>query len=234
MMKYILSWLIFFCAAVGAITPEDIVERADRVRNPGESYYLKVEVKSTGSDPSLFQVAIKGGEKTLIETIKPTRDKGRNLLMLDENMWTFIPNLKRAVRVSLHQKLSGEAANGDISRMRWSGDYDSVIEGEDNTSWTLLLTANKKGLTYDKVRVWVEKESFHPIKAQYLTVGGKILKNAQFTGYREIASGIRPTEIIITDAVREDDKSVITILEMEKRDYPTTLFNKNTLGSSRL
>ena len=38
-------------------------------------------------------------------------------------IWVFIPNLKRSVRVGLSQKLTGQAANGDISRMRWSGDY---------------------------------------------------------------------------------------------------------------
>ena len=43
-----------------------------------------------------------------------------------------MPSLKRAIRVSLSQKLMGEAANGDISRMRWYGDYNVKIEKQTN------------------------------------------------------------------------------------------------------
>ena len=68
--------------------------------------------------------------------------------MLDENMWVFIPNLKRSVRVGLSQKLTGQAANGDISRMRWSGDYTPKLLKETKKSWLLHLQAKKKGLTH--------------------------------------------------------------------------------------
>jgi outer membrane lipoprotein-sorting protein len=233
--------ILFFCSllllgSLSAIAPEEIVKKADDIRNPADSYYINVAVKST-EDPSdlhEFHVAIQGHDKTRIETIEPKRDRGRVMLMLGENMWVYIPNLKREVRVSLNQKLTGQTANGDISRMRWGGDYTAELEKESDKDWQLLLSANKKGLTYDKIRVWIEKQSFRPLHAEYMTSQGKILKKAIYQGYREMAGNTRPTEILIQDAVRPSDQSTITIKEMKVKTFPGSIYNKNELNTSHL
>lgn len=209
-----------------------ILKRADEVRNPGESYFLRVQVSSSeGSGaPSEFEVSLLGNDKTLVRTLQPSRDRGRDLLMRGTQMWAFIPNLKRAVRVSLSQKLVGQAANGDISRMQWSGDYDAAIEKQDDKTWTIFLTGNKQGLTYAKVRVVIEKGSFHPLTAEYLTVAGSPLKKAQFAEYKDLLGRKRPTVIRIQDALRPADRSTIQVLDMQVRQFPASLFVPETLG----
>lgn len=211
-----------------AIDPSDILKKADDVRNPGGSFQMKVAVENDG-DVTVFDVMTKGKDKTLIKTIAPARDRGRNLLMLEDNMWAYIPNLKRAVRVSLNQKLTGQAANGDISRMRWADDYTATIESENAKEWVLFLTANRKGLTYDKIRAHVEKNTFRPIKAQYLQLNGDPLKLATFSGYKQIAGAVRPTRITIADHIKESNKSTIVIKSMEVADFPASIFNQNSL-----
>jgi len=213
-------------AQAAEISAAEIVRKADEVRNPDESYFLRVEVQTSEHPdrPSEFEVSLLGNDKTLIKTVKPSRDRGRNMLMRGTEMWAYIPNLKRAVRVSLSQRLVGQAANGDISRMRWSGDYDAVIESQTERHWTLLLTANKTGLTYAKLRVVVAKGTYHPEKAEYLTATGRLLKklNLRLTG--ELCGRQRPTEIRIQDGVRPDERAVIKVLAMEVRKFPASLF----------
>jgi outer membrane lipoprotein-sorting protein len=214
------------------IAPATILKRADDVRNPADSYLLKVQVTSSDrpDDPSEFEVSLQGNTKTLIKTVKPAKDRGRNMLMLGEEMWAYLPNLKRSVRVGLNQKLVGQAANGDISRMRWSGDYDAQIESETEKEWTLLLTANKKGLTYDSVRAWIEKKTFRPVKAEYLSLSGKVLKKAKWGDYRELCGMVRPGEILIKDAVRPDDQSTIKALAMEVKEFDSSIFSPDGMA----
>lgn len=210
-------------------TATEIVRRADEIRNPGESYRMQVSVTSGEGERSVFEVALNGPSQTFIKTLEPARDRGRNMLMRGEEMWAYVPNLKRAIRVSLSQKLTGQAANGDISRMRWAGDYSAKTESEDAGAWQLLLSANKKGLTYDKIRVWVNKKDFHPMKAEFLTPQAKLLKRVEYADYRPNLGKTRPHLMKIQDAVRPDDRSEIRVLEMEVKTFPAAMFNQNNL-----
>jgi outer membrane lipoprotein-sorting protein len=211
----------------GAPSPDMILQRADDVRNPSESFSMRITVTTDGQN-STFDVKTKGKDRTLVETVAPARDRGRKMLMIDTNMWAYVPNLKRSVRINLNQKLTGQAANGDIARTRWAGDYDVALESQSAESWVLFLTAQKKGLTYDKIRVWIEKGSFRPIKAEYLAVSGKVIKKAEYGDYREIAGGVRPTKMQISD-VADKEKSILTIEEMKKAEFADSVFNQNNM-----
>lgn len=224
-----LDQLVMMETAFAAPAAEEILKKADEVRNPSASFAMMVDVETKGEEDARFDVKIKGKDKTLIKTRKPARDIGRNMLMLEENMWSYVPNLKRAVRVSLNQKLTGQAANGDISRMRWHGDYDAVIEKETKDFWILQLKARRKGLTYERVRAWIKKTQFHPIKAEYLSSSGKVLKTASFGGYKKIAGAVRPTVIVIRDATDQSKASRIIIRSMANENFPRSLFHQNSL-----
>jgi hypothetical protein len=134
------------------------------------------------------------------------------------------------VRVSLQQKLTGQAANGDIARMRLAGDYEAIVEKDEKDSWQLLLTANKKGLTYDKIRLWVGKDGFKPQKAEYLTMGGDPLKLANFEKYSAMAGADRPKIIRIEDAKRRSDSSILEIISLQNAEFPDALFQASNLG----
>lgn len=88
----------------------------------------------------------------------------------------------------------------------------------------------KKGLTYEKMRVWVEKNSFRPLRAEYLSLGGMILKRSQFREYKQIAGAVRPTEILIQDAKNAEDSSVIRILKLQPKNSSDAIFNHNALN----
>lgn len=216
------------------INADELLRRADEVRNPSLSFEMQVEVNSPQAviTKSEFLVFVKGKDKTLIRTLAPKINLGRNLLMLNEEMYAQIPSLGRAVRVSLNQKLSGEAANGDIARTRWWGDYTPILEkvekekGKQNA--VLLMKANKNGLTYEQIRLWVDIKNGHPIKAEYLTGEGKLLKNAKFLDYVKMEGDLRPRKIEIEDILKEK-KSVIKILSMKKSSFNDTFFTKENL-----
>lgn len=223
--------LVYSFNIFAAVVPTDVLKKVDEVRNPTGSFEMVVDIQSSDSeDISSFEVSLKGNNKTLIKTLKPSRDKGRNLLMLDENMWIYMPSIKRSIRVSLAQKLTGQTANGDISRMRWSEDYTAIVEKEDKSEVVLYLKANKKGLTYDQLRVWVNVENFHPIKAEFLGLNQKVLKTATYKDFKPIAGRVRPTTIEIVDGIKDSLKSTLTIKSMNEKTLSDSMFNQKNLN----
>ncbi|MES2962354.1 MAG: outer membrane lipoprotein-sorting protein [Bdellovibrionota bacterium] len=217
--------------AVSDVEGAKLLEKADDIRNPSKAYTMRIVVKSDESEQE-FEVMLKGTDKTMIVTKAPARDLGRNMLMLDRDFYAYIPNLKRSMRLSLAQKMSGQVANGDIARTRWAGDYTVKVEKSDGKETQLLLDGNKKNLTYQKIRLWVETSSAKPLRAEYLSLDGKtLLKKAVFEDYKALAGAQRPGRLRITDTGGKE--STITIRNMVARDLGDAIFSTTNLEKAR-
>lgn len=227
-----MKFLTFALAATFSMSAfsADLLEEIDKYRNPSDAYQMQVRIHSSNeSDDSKFLVYLKGNNKTLIKVLAPKKTLGRNMLMIGENMWVYVPNIRRSVRVSLNQKLTGEAANGDISRMRWAGDYNHKVEKKDAKQWQLFLEANKEGLTYSKIRVWVDAKDKRPLKAEFLTLSSKIIKTATYEDYKKTLGMMRPAKIHIVDNLKKDQFSDIFIEEMNNKNFPDSMFTEKSL-----
>lgn len=231
MKALIFATLITLTNAVAFANPNEWVKKADNIRNPADSFEMQIKVE-TSENTSVFQVYLQGQDKTLIVTKEPARDKGRNMLMLDRDFNAYVPNLKRSMRLSLAQKLSGQVANGDISRTRWYGDYEATLENETKEEVQLLLKGTKDNLTYAWIRLWLKKGNFQPERAEYLGLNGKtVLKRAFFEDYKNIAGAVRPTTLRIEDTNKQ--VSHIRILKMGKKDYPSSFFTVRNMESMK-
>ncbi len=229
------TWILFIgllssTTGVAAENAAEILKKADEIRSPSNSYRMEVTVDSTDDSHFRFEISIGGKDASIIRTLEPKRENGKNYLMLNEDMWAFIPNIKRSVRVTLNQKLTGQAANGDISRMRWFGDYDAKLESETPEEFVLFLSAKRRGLTYDKIRVWISKKTYAPVRGEYLTQQEKVLKFVTFTEYKPMAGALRPTRIVIENAAKKGEKSTLQIQLMEEKKFPESFFSQNSLN----
>lgn len=205
------------------------VKVADEVRNPSDSYEMSIRVE-TEDEQSEFDVYLHGQDKTLIVTKSPARNKGRNMLMLDRDFHAYVPNLKRSMRLSLAQKLSGQVANGDISRTRWHGDYEVKMEKDDPSELQLLLKAKKDNLTYAWIRLWIDKKKKRPLRAEYLGTNGKtVLKKAYFEDYKVIAGAERPGTIRIEDTNKKT--SFIRVASMKSKSFSESFFSIRNMES---
>jgi len=227
--------LLFVLFANSSLAAEDqaaeYLKRADSIRNPGQQYEMTVQIKTPDSESKL-KVYLYGTDKTLIVTQSPVNDIGRNMLMLDRDFYAYIPTLKRSVRLSLAQKLSGQIANGDIARTRWYGDYKIVSSEIKGKEIELLLEGNKPNLTYQKIRLWLESGSAKPVRADYLNLNGtKVIKTAVFEKYKVMAGSERPAVIRIKEP--SGKSSTMTFLSMTVSKFSENFFTEKNMESLR-
>lgn len=233
--------LAFLALALMSLpSPDSILKAADAFRSPQGGFETSVDVVDKDGATSKFVVYIEGNEKSLIVTKAPARDVGRNMLMLDRDMWMFMPSVNRAVRIALRQRLMGQVAQGDISRMKWFGDYkaeilnDGKVEKKNGQEAIKLdLRAARENLTYDRISLWVSPKDFRPFVAEFQTAQGKVLKTAEFENYGPLAGATRARTIKITDALKPSEKSSILLQEMKQAKFPTGFFSQNNLQSPR-
>ena len=109
-------------------------------------------------EEQLYKVSQKGTEKTYVEFMSP-REKGEHLLMLGDDMWVYLPDTSRPVRITPLERLSGDASNGDVARTNYAVDYTPVYLRTEKVGaeecYVLELTAKRKGATYQRILYWL-------------------------------------------------------------------------------
>jgi len=223
-------------AAADALA-KSIVEKADQIRFPQEGFEVDVAITTTAAgqvtDARKYKVMSKGNENTIALVTEPASDRGQALLMRGRDLWIFLPNVSQPVRLSLSQRLTGQVANGDIARANFSGDYTPRVlrtEKLDGVDYHVLeLTAVDKSVTYNKVLYWVRQSNFHPRKAEFYSLSDRLLKTAHYEDFKPLAGKPRPARIVMQDALRKGEESVLEYSDMKLRDLPDKMFSKDYL-----
>jgi outer membrane lipoprotein-sorting protein len=214
-----------------------IVEDADRIRFPAEGFQVDVSIVTTGKDSGpderTYRVLSKGNENTVVMVTAPAAERGQILLMRGHDLWVFLPNVSQPVRLSLSQRLTGQVANGDLARANFAGDYNprvlrtETIDGE--TYNVLELAAVDRSVTYQRVLYWVRDSNSAPYKAEFYSVSNRLLKTCTYGKYEKLLDRLRPTQLVMTDALHEGEKSVLDYSAMKLRDLPDKVFTKDYL-----
>ena len=154
-----------------AATPdaEALLKRSDTYRNGWPAFTLRVKITNFESGKSdeeaLYEVSQKGTDKTYVEFMSP-RDKGRHLLMLGDDMWIYLPDTSRPVRITPLERLSGDASNGDVARTNYAVDYTATYVRDEKIGnencYVLDLTAKRKGATYQRILYWFASKMLAP------------------------------------------------------------------------
>jgi outer membrane lipoprotein-sorting protein len=224
----------------GAPSVEDaraIVDRADRIRFPREDFEVDVriitETNGQPGEPYYYQILSKGLEQTIVNTVNPPAERGRVMLLKGRDLWAFLPSVSQPVRLPLAQRLTGQVAYGDLARANFTGDYTptvlrtETIGGKEH--YVLELTAVDGGVTYHRVIYWVEKETYHPYRAEFYTLSGRRLKTCRYEDFQSMGGGIRPTRLVMEDALRGEERSVLQYSNIRIGELPDKYFTKDYL-----
>ena len=214
-----------------------VLQKSDEVRFPNQGFEVSVSIQTSENgqvtEARQYKVLSKGNENTIVMVTAPAEERGQIMLMRARDLWLFLPSVSQPVRISLAQRLTGQVANGDIARANFSGDYNPKLAatekvGEHNY-YVLELTAVDRWVTYQRVRYWVAHGNYWPYKAEFYSLSGRLLKTCQYSGYKEIGGRTRPTRLVMTDALREGEASVLDYSNMHFRDLPDKVFTKDYL-----
>lgn len=214
-----------------------IVDKADRIRFPAEGFQVDIVINTLRSDKDAelrkFRVLSKGNENTVVQVTEPASERGQIILMKGRDLWVFMPEVSQPVRISLSQRLTGQVANGDLARANFAGDYNPKIVRSETINGekyhVLELTGVDRSVTYQRVVYWVNEKSNWPLKAEFYSLSNRLLKKCSYENFQTLAGKIRPTRLVMEDALRGGEKSVLEYSEMKLRELPDKIFTKEYL-----
>jgi hypothetical protein len=223
--------------ALQSVSAEEILRRSDDVRIPQVGFEVVVRIRSSdearATEERLYKVLSKGNENTIVMTVEPPAERGQILLMRGRDLWIFLPRVSQPVRLSLAQRLTGQVANGDIARANFTGDYTPKLVGTENVGkeqlYVLDLIAVDNKVTYQRVRYWVRQSDFRPYKAEFYSLSDRLLKTCRYEQFRSLGGKIRPTRLVMEDALNKGAVSTMEYSDMNLRELPDQIFTKEYL-----
>jgi outer membrane lipoprotein-sorting protein len=179
-----------------------------------------------------FNIMTADGDKAFAEVIKPAREQGFQMLRLGEMLWRYSPNLKKSFRISGRQSFMGsDVKDQDILRLNLAEDYISRIVEKSPDKYVMELQAKNSSLLYAKSKLWVKKNDFQPIKQEYFSHSGKLVKTAFYRDYRNFEGVIRPAILEMQSASFSESKTILELISYRKDvKNRANIFQKSNLG----
>jgi outer membrane lipoprotein-sorting protein len=230
-MKYISSLLLILILAspIFALDGTAMLKEVDRKLNP-ESYemyrkLINVEPDGRKKEFTLFSVK-KGSDKIAALFIAPASENGRSTLRLGDNMWLYIPNVGKPVRItSLQSVVGGVFNNADILNLDYSVEYDVTRVEDVGNEHLLHLKAKTRSVAYDQLRMWVDKGKMLPTKIECLTEANMLIKTIYFKDHKDFGGGIIRPSVIETDSpLYKGYKSIMIYAKIKKRSFKDEVF----------
>ena len=198
-----------------------------------ESYRKLINEEPDGSKKEfIFFTVKKGKDKVAMLYVSPASEKGRATLRLGDNMWLYIPNVGKPIRItSMQSVVGGVFNNADIMRLDYSVEYDATILEQNTSEYVLNLKANSRTVAYDKLKMWVDKKNIMVTKVECYTATGTLIKTLEFKDVKNFGDGImRPAVIETSSPLYKGYRSLMIYSGMKSRKFPDEVFTLEYLS----
>ena len=220
-----------------ALMAENILETIDRKLTPvsAQMYKKLINIEPDGSKKefTLFQ-AKKDKDKMVSLFLAPDSEKGRSTLRLDDNMWLYIPNVGRPIRItSMQSVVGGVFNNADIMRLDFSTEYNVETQEEKKDFILLTLKAKNDTVSYDKLIMQVDKKTLTPIQIECYTSTQMLIKTLYYKKLTDFGDKIiRPAVVETMSPMYKGYKSIMIYGKILPKDFPNEAFTLDNLANA--
>ncbi len=212
-----------------------LLKEIDRNLSPEsfESLRKIINIEPNGRKKEFVLFALKKGNEKMVTTfLAPKSEIGRSTLRLGDNMWLYIPNIGKPMRItSLQSVIGGIFNNSDIMQLDYSAEYDVIKMEKDSTGKLLILKAKTRSVAYDKLKMWVELKHKTPSKIECYTASGMLIKTLRFSKVKDFKNGIiRPTVLETDSPLHKGYKAVMIYAKIMSRKIDDEIFTLNYMS----
>ena len=228
----IMAFLLALSLVLGA---DNILEDIDRKLTPLSAQMYKklinIEPDGTKKEFLIFQ-AKKDRDKMVSLFLAPDSEKGRATLRQGDNMWLYIPNVGRPIRItSMQSVVGGVFNNADIMRLDFSTEYDVIKTDDEGTFLALELKAKNDTVSYDKLLMQVNKKTLTPIQIECYTSTQMLIKTLYYKKLKDFGDGIiRPSVIETMSPLYKGYKSIMIYGKITPKEFADEAFTLDNIS----
>jgi outer membrane lipoprotein-sorting protein len=207
----------------------EILKKVDANLQPEsfESYRKLINIEPSGAKREFLLYTVKKGHDKIVSLfLSPASEKGRATLRLGDNMWLYIPNVGKPIRItSLQSVVGGVFNNADIMRLDYNVEYDVQNLEDKKEDYLLDLKAKTAAVAYDKLKMWVDRKTIVPTKIECYAATGLLIKTLYFKERKPFDDNVMRPSIIETDSpLYKGYQSILAYARVKKRIVADEVF----------
>ena len=212
-----------------------ILKKVDRNLQPEsyEMYRKLINIEPDGDRKEFVLYSIKKGRDKMVALfLDPPSEKGRSSLRDGDNMWLYIPNVGKPLRItSLQSVVGGVFNNSDILRLDYSQEYNVISMANEKDKHILELKAKTNSVAYDRLKMWVEKKNLVPTKIEAYAASGLLIKTLHYSKIKDFGNGIiRPAMLQTDSPLYQGYQSIMLFSNIKKRTFADEVFTLNYMS----
>ncbi|MCB9781050.1 MAG: outer membrane lipoprotein-sorting protein [Alphaproteobacteria bacterium] len=204
---------------------DDLLDAADDIQRGASSHAVVVmQVKTDRYERTMkMESWAKGTERSLIRILEPAKDAGVATLMVDDNIWNYLPKVDRTMKVPAGMMggswMGSHFTNDDlVKESRMSEDFTGEIVGrpEDGGVWKITLTPKPDApVVWGKVEIEITPDKV-PTVARYYDEKGNLVRTMTWGDVREMDGRKVPAEMKLVPAEEPDE---FTLVRYDQIDF---------------
>jgi len=227
--------VFLFAAPTFAIDGNELLRQVDANMQPAsyEMYRKLINIEPDGSKKEFVLYTVKKGQDKMVALfLSPASEKGRSTLRLGDNMWLYIPNVGKPIRItSLQSVVGGVFNNSDILRLDYSVEYDVKQVDDKGDSYLLELKAKSTSVAYDRLIMTVDKKTVQPVSIECYAVSGMLIKTLRYSKIKDFGDGlVRPSMLETDSPLHKGYRSVMLFAKVQKKELADEVFTLNYLS----
>ena len=228
-VTFVLFKIFFSTYAIASnLDPEIILNNVDDIYRSNASHgILTLSVKTSNWQRSLtLEQWSKGNDMHLLKVLKPKKEKDLATLRVDNNVWNYMPKVKRVVKIPSSMMSSSwmgsHFTNDDLvkqSRMVIDYDFSITYEGlRDGVDIVEISCIPKKNaaVVWGKVEVIVYRNDFIPLNIVYYDEDLKLSRTLKFSNIQVLGGKKIPLQMKM---VPTDEPEESTAILWEKIEF---------------
>ncbi len=214
-------------ARAAAQTPQDIVDRVDRLlRGASSRGDLTMQITTRQWSRSLdLRIWSLGTDYTVVRVLSPRKEAGTATLKARTDVWNYLPRVDRTIKIPpslmMGSWMGSHFTNDDlVKESRMAVDYDIAMSfsgvRDGARVWELTLTPKPEAaVVWGKVVEEVRQADLMPVWGRYYDDAGHLARTITFSDYRVLGGRLVPARMEVTPAGKPDEHTVISYHDLQ-------------------
>lgn len=223
-MNKLTQAIVLFCCITSASIaqdPADILQKSLDKLN-GESSLGEVEmtiVRPRYTRTMTMKSWSMGNEFFMIYITGPARDKGQVFLKRNTDMWNWIPNISRMIKLPpsmMGQNWMGsDFTNDDLVKMNsLVEEYTHKLLGDEQVDGLScykieLIPKPNSSVVWGKINLWVSKEEHYQMKGEYYNEDFELVNTMEASEITQFDDRKLPAKLVMTPLNKPGNQTIL-------------------------